>query len=45
MPLGTEVGLGPGHTVSNGDPASFTERGTAAPSLSRFTNAGKPASV
>ena len=22
MPLGTEVGLGPGHTVLDGDPAS-----------------------
>ena len=29
MPLGTEVGLGPGHIVLDGDPA--TPRGTAAP--------------
>ena len=28
MPLGTEVGLGPGHTVFDGDPAPF-QRGTA----------------
>jgi len=31
MPLGTEVGLGPGDTVLDGDPAPPTERGTAAP--------------
>jgi len=30
MPLRTEVGLGPGHTVLDGDPAS-QEKGTAAP--------------
>jgi len=30
MPLGLEVGLGPGHNVLDGDPASSTERGTAA---------------
>jgi len=33
MPLGTEVGLGPGHIVLGGDPAPPTERGTAAPQL------------
>ena len=30
MRLGTEVGLGPGHIVLDGDPAPPTERGTAA---------------
>ena len=30
MPLGTEVGLVPGHIVLDGDPAPPTERGTAA---------------
>jgi len=29
MPLGTDVGLGRGHIVLDGDPASPTERGTA----------------
>jgi len=33
MPLGTEVGLGSGHTVLDRDPAAPTEMGTAAPSL------------
>jgi len=33
-PLGTEVDLGPGHIVLDGDPAPPLERGTAAPSLS-----------
>jgi len=27
MPLGIEVGLGPGHTVLNGDPASPPRKG------------------
>jgi len=31
MPLGTEVGLGPGDIVLDGDPATAVERGTAAP--------------
>ena len=30
MPLDTEVGLGPGDTVLDGDPAPSTERGIAA---------------
>jgi len=30
MPLGTEVDLGPGDIVLDGDPALPTERGTAA---------------
>jgi len=29
MPLGTEVGLGPGHIVLDGDPAPLSEKGTA----------------
>jgi len=32
IPLGTEVGLGPGAIVLDGDPALPMERGTAAPS-------------
>jgi len=31
MPLGTEVGLGPGDSVLDGDPAPPTKRCTAAP--------------
>jgi len=36
MPLGTEIGLGPGNIVIDGDPAPppSTERGTAAPTIS-----------
>ena len=34
MPLGTEVDLGPGGILSDGDPAPRTERGTAAPHIS-----------
>jgi len=30
MPIGTEVDLGPGHIVLDGDPAPFRERGTTA---------------
>ena len=30
MPLGTEVGLGPGDIVLDGDPAPLMKRGTAA---------------
>jgi len=33
MPLGTEVALGPGHIVLDGDPATPTERGTAPPTF------------
>jgi len=29
MPFGTEVGLGPGHTVLDGDPAPLLQRATA----------------
>jgi len=31
MPLGVEVGLGPGHIVFDGDPAPPPKRGTATP--------------
>ena len=31
MPLGVEVGLGPGHIVLDGDPASVPKNGTEAP--------------
>jgi len=33
MPLGTEIGLGPGHIVLDGDQGLPTERGTAFPTL------------
>ena len=33
MPLGSEVGLGPGDIVIDEDPAPPLERGTAAPTL------------
>jgi len=33
MPLGVEVGLGPGDFVLDGDPAPPMERGTAAPTF------------
>jgi len=33
MPLGTEVGLGPGYIVLDGTQLPRTERGTAAPSF------------
>ena len=33
MKLGTEVGLGPGHIVLDGDPAPPPERGTALPNF------------
>jgi len=33
MPLGTEVSLGPGHIVLDGEPAAPTENGTAAPAF------------
>jgi len=31
LSLGTDIGLGPGHTVLDGNPAPHTERSTAAP--------------
>ena len=33
MPLGTEIGVGQGHIVLDEDPATPTERGTAAPTF------------
>jgi len=39
MPLGTEVDLGPGDIVLDGDPASLTERRTAAPPLRAMSKA------
>ena len=33
MELGMQVGLGPGHTVLDGDPAPPTDRGTATPHI------------
>jgi len=46
MPLGTEVGLGPGDIVLDRYPAAPAERGTAAPHFSaHFDLAGSPISV
>ena len=55
MPLGMEVGLGPGHNMLDGDRAPPTEMGTAAPTFAiygrrflsdaGFTDIGKHASV
>ena len=47
IPLGTEVGLGPGHTVLDGEPAPPTERATAAPPhfSAHFALAGSPISA
>jgi len=36
-----KVGLGPGHTVLDGDPAPPTERGTAAPHFSAHVTVAK----
>jgi len=41
MPLGVEVGLGSGHIVLGGDPASPIESGTAAPHLSGHVYCGQ----
>jgi len=46
IPLGMEVGLGPGHIVLDGDTALRTERGIAAPPLyANFSLAGSPISA
>jgi len=46
LPLGTEVGLGLGHIVLDGDPASPAKRGTAAPDFSaHFALARSPISA
>jgi len=44
MLLGTELGLGPGDIVLDADPAP-PGKGAQQPPLSRFTDAGLPASV
>ena len=36
MPLATEVGLGPGHIVLDGDPAPFPKGGQSAPIFGPF---------
>jgi len=41
MPLGTEVGLGPGDIVLDVDPALPTERGTAAPTFGPVSTVAK----
>jgi len=41
MPLGTEVCLGPGDTVLDGDPSPPAERGTAAPLFSAYVYCAK----
>jgi len=41
MPLGRKVGLGPGDIVLDGNPAPFTERGTAAPTFRPMSIASK----
>jgi len=33
MPLGVEIGLGPGHTVLNGNPAPPSKRGHSSPTF------------
>jgi len=43
MPLGMEVGLGPGHTVIDGDPASLPKKGTALPQFSAHVCCGQMA--
>jgi len=45
MKLGMQVGLGPGHTVLDGDPAPSTERGTATPDIRNLWVQALPASV
>ena len=44
-PLGTEVDLGPGHIVLDGNPASPRERGTAAPLFSPYLLSLSPISA
>jgi len=46
MSLDTQLNLGPGHTVLDGDPASPHGKGhSSSTPLSRFADASKPASV
>jgi len=46
-PLGTEVDVGPGHIVLDGDPAPPCERGTAAPLFSArvYRGHGRPSQL
>jgi len=43
MPLGTEVGLGPGHIVLDGDPAPPPQKGGTAPQFSAHVYCGQTA--
>jgi len=45
MPLGMEVGLAPCHIVLHGGPAPHGKGYSSLHTLSRFTDAGMPASV
>ena len=45
MKLGTEVGIGPGHIVLDGDPAPPPKRGTAAPHFSAHVYCGQTRST
>jgi len=43
MALGTEVGLGPGHTVQDGDPAPLPKKGAEPPQFSAHFYCGQTA--
>jgi len=43
MPLGTEVGLSPGHIVLDGDPALLPQRGKTLPHFSAHACCGQTA--
>ena len=43
MPLGTEVGLGPGHTLLDGDPALSHEKGDSSPYFWAYVYCGQTA--
>jgi len=43
MKLGTQVGLGPGHTVLDGDPAIPPPKGHSPPKFSAYIRCGKMA--
>jgi len=45
MPLGTEIGFGPGNIVLDGDPAPPTERCTAAPHFSAHVYCGQTVAI
>jgi len=45
MPLGMEVGLGPGHIVLDSNPAPPTERGTAAPTFRPMSVVAKGSTI